>query len=91
MLDTKSVSHLDKTIIVKIADFGLSAFLSPGKHIKVRFFSLPLSWSMSLQAVGGSLNYMAPELLVDASTSAGPSIDVWSLGVQNRENLPLTY
>lgn len=50
---------------LKIADFGLSAFFRPGSDFKSHC---------------GSLSYLAPEVFRDSSTS-GPPLDVWSLGV----------
>lgn len=50
---------------LKIADFGLSAFFRPGSDFKSNC---------------GSISYLAPEVFRDSSTS-GPPLDVWSLGV----------
>lgn len=51
--------------VVKIADFGLSQFYRPGSLVKVSC---------------GTLAFQAPETF-KAAASAGPPLDVWSLGV----------
>jgi hypothetical protein len=51
--------------LVKIADFGLSAFYRPGSTQKVHC---------------GTLTFLAPEAFGDAA-NAGPPLDVWALGV----------
>jgi tRNA A-37 threonylcarbamoyl transferase component Bud32 len=51
--------------IVKIADFGLSAFYRPGA---------------SLMTNCGTLSFLAPEVFKGTS-NAGPPLDVWALGV----------
>jgi serine/threonine protein kinase len=51
--------------VVKIADFGLSAFYRPGATMK---------------SSCGTLSFLAPEVF-DGTSNAGPPLDVWSLGV----------
>lgn len=51
--------------IVKIADFGLSAFYRPGTNIQTNC---------------GTLSFLAPEVFKGTS-NAGPPLDVWALGV----------
>lgn len=59
---------LDKTVTLKVADFGMAkAFSGPnGKDLSTRC---------------GTLNYMAPELLKSNVTSYdGPKVDIFALG-----------
>lgn len=51
--------------IVKIADFGLSAFYRPGSTVLTNC---------------GTLSFLAPEVFKGTS-NAGPPLDVWALGV----------
>ena len=51
--------------VVKIADFGLSAFYRPGTTMK---------------SSCGTLSFLAPEVF-NGTANAGPPLDVWSLGV----------
>lgn len=51
--------------VVKIADFGLSAFYRPGTN---------------LQTNCGTLSFLAPEVF-KGTANAGPPLDVWALGV----------
>lgn len=56
---------LDDNLNVKIADFGLSNFMSDGNFLKTSC---------------GSPNYAAPEV-ISGKLYAGPEVDVWSCGV----------
>ena len=56
---------LDKDLNIKIADFGLSNYWSPGKI---------------LETYCGSKSYAAPELLLGKHYQ-GPEVDIWALGV----------
>jgi carbon catabolite-derepressing protein kinase len=56
---------LDDQLNVKIADFGLSNFMSDGNFLKTSC---------------GSPNYAAPEV-ISGKLYAGPEVDVWSCGV----------
>lgn len=56
---------LDDSLNVKIADFGLSNFMSDGNFLKTSC---------------GSPNYAAPEV-ISGKLYAGPEVDVWSCGV----------
>ncbi|RKP36596.1 kinase-like domain-containing protein [Dimargaris cristalligena] len=56
---------LDKYDNVKIADFGLSNFMSDGEFLKTSC---------------GSPNYAAPEV-INGHFYSGPEVDVWSCGV----------
>ncbi|KAJ1981596.1 Protein kinase [Dimargaris xerosporica] len=56
---------LDKFDNVKIADFGLSNFMSDGEFLKTSC---------------GSPNYAAPEV-INGHFYSGPEVDVWSCGV----------
>lgn len=56
---------LDEMLNVKIADFGLSNFMSDGNFLKTSC---------------GSPNYAAPEV-ISGKLYAGPEVDVWSCGV----------
>lgn len=56
---------LDDMLNVKIADFGLSNFMSDGNFLKTSC---------------GSPNYAAPEV-ISGKLYAGPEVDVWSCGV----------
>eukprot|EP00742_Colponemidia_sp_Colp-10_P000969 GILJ01001051.1.p1 GENE.GILJ01001051.1~~GILJ01001051.1.p1 ORF type:complete len:618 (+),score=74.60 GILJ01001051.1:97-1950(+) len=52
---------------VKVADFGLSGFVMPGGKARTR---------------GGSLAYIAPEVLTGKSQESDPfKLDVWAMGV----------
>lgn len=51
--------------IVKVADFGLSAFYRPGALMK---------------SSCGTLSFLAPEVFAGTS-NAGPPLDVWAMGV----------
>lgn len=51
---------------IKVADFGLSEVIEPGKLCKKRC---------------GSLQYMAPEIIDDDCGYVGPPSDIWSMGV----------
>lgn len=51
---------------VKIADFGLSSFFTPGADV--------------VYDVAGSLQYLAPEI-VKQHANSGVAVDTWCLGV----------
>ena len=56
---------LDKSLNLKVVDFGLSNFITPGKLLETHC---------------GSYHYTAPEVM-DGGGYTGPSSDIWSLGV----------
>jgi len=56
---------LDQDLNVKISDFGLSNFITPGKRF---------------ESFCGSLLYASPEIL-QGEKYLGPGVDIWSLGV----------
>ncbi|XP_006903328.1 PREDICTED: receptor-interacting serine/threonine-protein kinase 3 [Elephantulus edwardii] len=60
---------LDQELHVKLADFGLSTF--QGESLSRAGSSEP----------GGTLNYLAPELLADVNQRASLSSDVYSFGI----------
>lgn len=51
---------------IKIVDFGIAGMCKPDMHDKND---------------GGTLKYMAPEVLNHSHTVANPAIDVWALGI----------
>ncbi len=60
---------------VKVLDFGIASVL-PGANLE---HSLTAAWSDDVGHIGGTLPYMAPEVLRGDASSV--SSDVWALGV----------